>query len=97
MDNSQYVLRLVTDIEDILNNILLSGAKFYNNDLVKENNNLITLCEKLGLDVACEKLKNINSCLLQKSHYTNFDFMHLSNEYFFLSAYLDIVKGAVAL
>lgn len=83
---------LISDLEEILNDIFLSGLGSIKDNIIEEVQILSEKCRDIGLSLAGEKLNNIASELSKKQPSIGFDYSKVVEEYYALSVYTDIIK-----
>lgn len=86
---------LINELEDILNDIFLSGLGSIKDNTIEELKKMSEKCNDIGLSFAGENLEYLSNELSKKQHSIGFDYAELVEAYYGLKLYGDVLMEGV--
>jgi hypothetical protein len=91
--NTDNIKSLLDDLNNILNDIFLSGLGSVKDNTIEDMKELSKKCNDIGLFFAGEKLDYIANELSKKQHSIGFDYSELVEAYYGLRLYKKVLVG----
>ncbi len=89
------ILDLIQEIENIMNDLLLSGFNTIHDYTLNEMKKLGQLCESYGMIYASNIINNLVSDLSKKRHNFEFNYSTVIEDYFKLNKYLILCRKRI--
>lgn len=89
------LLDLIQEIENVMNDLLLSGFNTIHDYTLNEMKKLGQLCESYGMIYPSSIINNLVSDLTKKRHNFDFDYSTVIEDYFKLNKYLILCRKRI--